>query len=103
MGAAAVEEDEEEESSFSFGKAVLAILMMFVLGAVAGFGYFRLSAPTVHTDSNNNQQRPPAASPSAAPSGTPSTTPAATTTPHADVRPARGPGSPYVIVVRATI
>lgn len=104
MAGAAAEEDDEEESSFGPGKAVLVVLMMFVLGAAAGFGYFRFSAPTVHTDSNNNQQqRTPSASPSASPSGTPSTTPAATTTPQADVRPTDGSGGHYIIVVRSAV
>lgn len=104
------EDDEEEESSFGLGKAVLIILMMFALGAVAGFGYFRLSAPKVHTNGNNNQQQ---STPSPASSTTPSTTPSATTTPQADVRPADGPmvtalasaeaGRAYVVVVRPVV
>ena len=104
VAGAAAEEDDEEESSFGLGKAVLVVLMMLVLGAAAGFGYFRLSAPTVHTGSNNNQQQgAPAASPSTSPSGTPSTTPSATTTPHADVRPTDGAGTPYIIVVHSAV
>lgn len=109
MGAlAAAEEDDEEESSFGFGKAVLAILMMFAVGAVAGFAYFHLSAPQVHTGGNNNQA--PSSTPaSGTPSPSPSTTPAATTTPHADARPtdaflplASASAAPaYVIVVRS--
>ena len=103
LGAAVAEEDEEEELSFGLGKALLAIVMMFALGAVAGFGYFRLSAPTVHTDSNgNNQQQNATPSPSASPSASPSTTPSATSTPHA-LAPASSGGAPaYVLVSHQT-
>lgn len=102
LGAAAAEEDEEDESSFGFGKALLVILMMFALGAVAGFGYFRLSAPTVHTDSNGNNQ-PQNTTPAASPSASPSTTPSATQTPHALAPVSSGAVRAYVIVAHAGV
>lgn len=102
LGAAtSLEDDDEDESSFGLGKALGAILMMFALGAVAAFGYFRLSAPTVHTNNNgNNQQQSSTPSPSAAPSTTPSTTPSATSTPHAFAPASSEPTLAYVLVTR---
>lgn len=101
LGAAPTEEDDEDESSFGVGKALLVIVMMFALGAVAAFGYFRLSAPTVHGDTNgNNQPQNATPSPSSSPSTTPSTTPSATNTPHALAPGASGAALAYVLVAR---
>lgn len=102
LGAVPAEEDDEDESSFGLGKALLAIVMMFALGAVAGFGYFRLSTPTVHSDSNNQQQNATPL-PSASPSTTPSTTPSATGTPHAMAPASSGPALAYVLVTQPMV
>ncbi|MFI5272461.1 MAG: hypothetical protein ACHQ4H_05440 [Ktedonobacterales bacterium] len=61
------DEDDDEGASLSFGKAVLIILGMLVLGVVVGFGYFRFSAPKVPTNSNNNNSATPAATTPASP------------------------------------
>ncbi len=81
MGA---EVPETPKRSFGAGKAILIVLLMFVVGAGAGYGYFRLTKPTVHGDI-------PAST--TAPAVTPSTTgtPATTVTPHALVPSTDGP------------
>jgi hypothetical protein len=83
------EDEEDEESSLTAGKAILIVVLMFVLGAGGAYGYFKLSTPKVNIDS-------PAPASSATPAST--TTPSAspTATPHA-----LAPGAPsrYAVYV----
>jgi hypothetical protein len=85
----------EESSGFTAGKAVLVIFLMFVLGAGAGYGYFRFSQPTVHGDAPASSTTTPTLTPSASPKASPN----ATASPHAL---APSGGSPIVLVA-ATI
>lgn len=62
-----------KESGLSLGKSLLIILLMFVIGAGAAYGYFRISTPKVHVSSPGTPTAAPAtatpavASPSASP------------------------------------
>src|SRR5258707_4102195 len=66
------EEPEEESSDFSFGKAVLVWLLLFLVGAGGAYGYYKVSTPKVHgtppaTISTPSGTASPSASPSASP------------------------------------
>lgn len=72
------------KSGMSFGRAVLIIVVMFLLGSGLAFGLFKLTAPKASPGgaASPSSTAPAAASSTAAPS---SKTPASTTTPHAAV------------------
>ncbi|MGH2516981.1 MAG: hypothetical protein ACRDHP_15115 [Ktedonobacterales bacterium] len=57
-----------KKSRFGFGKALLIIVLMFLIGAGAAYGYFRVSTPTVHGPATSAPSTTPA-------SGTPSASP----------------------------
>ena len=67
-----IEEPEEEGGGFSVGKAFLAILLMLVLGSGSAYVYFKVSTPTVHSNSGPASVTPSVSgtSPTASPSGT---------------------------------
>jgi hypothetical protein len=85
-GLAVEPESEEEESSFTAAKGFMIVLVMFVVGAGAAFGYFKLSTPKAPA---GVAAPVPTAAPSVSPSVSPNATPKATSTPHALV-PASG-------------
>lgn len=63
-----------KKSRFGFGKAILIILLMFLIGAGAAYGYYRASTPTVHVPATSTPgATPPSSSPAAG--VTPSTSP----------------------------
>jgi hypothetical protein len=68
----------EPKSSFGVGKALLIILLMFLIGAGAAYGYYRMTTPTV--------RGPATSAPGATPaSGTPGTGTTPSTSPHSNV------------------
>lgn len=61
-----------KKSGLGVGQAMLIILVMFLIGAGAAYGYFRVSAPTVHIPSQSTPATTPATTtPSASPSASP--------------------------------
>jgi hypothetical protein len=88
-----VRDDDElpEKSNFGAGQALLIIVLMFLVGAGAAYGYFRLSTPTVHGDVPASTTTPAS---TASPSGTAS--PSTTASPHALAPSVR---SPMVLIV----
>ncbi len=69
----------EPKSGFTAGKAVLVVLLMLLLGAGAGFVYFKISAPKAPPDNSiapvNSGSTPATSSPSTSPSASPSSSP----------------------------
>jgi hypothetical protein len=87
------EEPEEESSDFSFGKAVLIWLLLFLVGAGGAYGYYKVSTPTVHGTPPTTISTP---SSTASPSGTASPSASPSASPHA-----RAPSTPGMAVFLA--
>jgi hypothetical protein len=85
------EDEQPETSSFGAGKALMIIVLMFVVGAGAAYGYFRASTPTVHGDVPTSTTTPAS---TASPSGTAS--PSVTASPRTLAPSVR---SPLVLLV----
>lgn len=75
---------EDKKGGLTFGKAILLILLMFVVGAGAAFGYWKFTTPPLPSNAST-----PSATPATTgtPGGTPATTPNAT--PHSYTSPVR--------------
>lgn len=65
----------EKKSGSGFGVAVLVMLLMFVVGTGAAFGYWKYTTPKVPSDTSTpSATTTPNASPSASPKASPSAT-----------------------------
>lgn len=78
------DENEERRGGFGFVKSLGVIVLMLVIGAAAGYGYFQYTTPKLHTTTPTSSQAPSAGAASSA-AGASSAAPAATNTPHASV------------------
>ncbi len=56
------EEPEEEKGGFNAGAAFLVILLMLLLGSGGAYAYFKVTTPTVHSDSGIPSSSPNATS-----------------------------------------
>jgi hypothetical protein len=65
-------DDDDESESGGMGKSLAIIVLMFLLGAGAAFGYFKLSMPHVSSNSTAPSSTTPSASPASSPATTPS-------------------------------
>lgn len=68
----------EKKGGITFGKAILLILLMFVVGAGAAFGYWKFTTPPLPSDTTTPSATPATTGTPSGNKGTPGATPSAT-------------------------
>jgi hypothetical protein len=66
---------DETNNTFTAGKGLLVVVLVFLLSAGAAFGYYKLSKPTVPASVITSPTVPATTAPSASPSASPNASP----------------------------